>query len=197
MESCFRISVFIFTRREQFLHSNTHKRINPADLKLLRGNYGRESNSPKSAAVKRINLKCPCSSCLPLPERQPQSKQLRVWLEFLLLLFSCLKSKILAVSNVPTPTQGCEVKSHHEQHLFFTHSCTSAKEWPTFKTKLKPQPFCRAPGGHPPSNGDFWCLPFGLGLDSPMEDMPRLTNPPATVRQWDTISIPHPARLLL
>lgn len=91
LESCFRISVFIFTRREQFLHSNTHKRINPADLKLLRGNYGRESNLPKSAAVKRINLKCPCSSCLPLPERQPQSKQLRVWLEFLLLLFSCLK----------------------------------------------------------------------------------------------------------
>lgn len=61
LESCFRIFVFIFTRRQQFLHFSTHKRINPADLKLLRENYGRENDLPRSAAVKRINLRCPGS----------------------------------------------------------------------------------------------------------------------------------------
>lgn len=63
LESCFRISVFIFTRREPFQHYSTQNRINPADLKLLQENCGRESNLPKSAAAQRITLKHPCSQC--------------------------------------------------------------------------------------------------------------------------------------
>lgn len=123
LESCFRISVFIFTRREPFQHYGSQNRINPADLKLLQENCGRESNLPKSAAAQRITLKHPCSHCLHLPGGQPRpmpetiavlwttrSKQPGVGLEFLLSLFSFLQSRSFIASYTAGQQHGEQVQ---------------------------------------------------------------------------------------